>query len=95
MAANAQLRALNPLVGSRLAEGSSAGFAVPTQAGRAPGDASCGLSSFGFSGTIAHGLFVHSTTGPAMDSATLASGPSLFRAAAPVLSARCSPGRPW
>ncbi|KAK7241741.1 hypothetical protein SO694_00152034 [Aureococcus anophagefferens] len=82
---NNQLRTLNTHLAQYVAAGA---FRMPLEVdgGRATLAAlACRLSSFGFSGTIAHGLFVHSTTGPAPDAATLASAPSLFRAAEPVL----------
>ncbi|KAH8074972.1 delta-3,5-delta-2,4-dienoyl-CoA isomerase [Aureococcus anophagefferens] len=82
---NNQLRTLNTHLAQYVAAGA---FRMPLEVdgGRATLAAlTCRLSSFGFSGTIAHGLFVHSTTGPAPDAATLASAPSLFRAAEPVL----------
>ena len=49
---NAQLRALNPLVGARLGGSVSNGFLLLTQ-GNASREA-CGVSSFGYSGTIGH-----------------------------------------
>ncbi|KAH8048797.1 delta-3,5-delta-2,4-dienoyl-CoA isomerase [Aureococcus anophagefferens] len=82
---NNQLRTLNTHLAQYVAAGA---FRMPLEVdgGRATLAAlACRLSSFGFSGTIAHGLFVHSTTGPAPVAATLASAPSLFRAAEPVL----------
>ena len=54
MAPNAQLRVLNPHVGSALG---STSFALPVQVGRLPYRSQAGgVSSFGYSGTIAHAL---------------------------------------
>ena len=52
-AANPQLRVLNPLVGARLGS-MAAHFAVPTQDAAAVTLESSCVSSFGYSGTIAH-----------------------------------------
>merc|ERR1712185_731798 len=49
---NAQLRLLNPLVGERLGSRSASSFMLPTQG--AATQLACGVSSFGYSGTIAH-----------------------------------------
>ena len=57
-AGNAQLRALNSLVGERLGRVSGR-FALPTQGGVASGSM-CGVSSFGYSGTIAHAMLCRS-----------------------------------
>ena len=54
VAGNTQLRVLNPLVRERLGAGGTA--ALPSQPLASAGGA-CGLSSFGYSGTIAHLLF--------------------------------------
>jgi acyl carrier protein len=53
-AGNAQLRTLNPLVGERLGA-RGACFVLPVQ-GVALRGAACGVSSFGYSGTIAHAV---------------------------------------
>ena len=54
VAGNTKLRVLNPLVRERLGAGGAA--ALPSQPLASAGGA-CGLSSFGYSGTIAHLLF--------------------------------------
>merc|ERR1712185_267046 len=54
---NVQLRALNPLVGERLGSRSASSFMLPTQ-GAAATRLACGVSSFGYSGTIAHAVLV-------------------------------------
>ena len=53
VAGNTKLRVLNPLVRERLGAGGAA--ALPSQPLASAGGA-CGLSSFGYSGTIAHAL---------------------------------------
>ena len=53
LAPNAQLRSLNPHVGA--AVGVSGGCALPTQLSASPGGVG-GVSSFGYSGTIAHAV---------------------------------------
>ena len=58
---NAQLLVLNPLVGERV-QGLASRLAMPTQGVASDGEVG-GVSSFGFSGTIAHVLLRHVSKG--------------------------------
>ncbi|KOO53619.1 type i fatty acid, partial [Chrysochromulina tobinii] len=59
---NAHLRVLNPLVGQRFGA-SAACFVLPLERGRSLTEGVAGVSSFGFSGTIAHALMQRAEDG--------------------------------
>ena len=71
---NAQLRSLNPHVGA--AVGVSGGCALPTQLSASPGDVG-GVSSFGYSGTIAHAVV--RAAPPVATAPSLDAGPAPIR----------------
>ena len=63
-AGNAKLRLLNPMVGDLLGEDAGR-FVLPMQAGVDVKVKKVGLSAFGYSGTIAHGIFTRLASAPA------------------------------
>ena len=77
-AGNTKLRCLNPLV-LELLSSSDAHFALPTHGFPCTWTATCGVSSFGFSGTIVHALLASTALAPLkLDACTLKVSRSTF-----------------
>ena len=95
MGGNAQLRSLNPLVGARL--GSACGRLVMPLHAAATSGLACGVSSFGYSGTIAHAVLAFGSGGEALGFGRVPDAPEALafgsrgaEAAGGGVSARCS-----